>query len=87
MAISMIAAVNSTTATIAMRTAAFLISLLPRPCKPRRMSQTLSARPVEYEINSSQVNGNRKSVKNIRRGDIPGVEEDMVSAAITTPVL
>lgn len=83
----MIAPMSSSIVTIAIRTAAFLISFLTSPCMERLINHTLSANAVEYEMNSSQVKGNRKSTKNARSGDMPVVDEAIIWASMAAPVL
>lgn len=86
-AVSMAAPMSNSIATIAIRTAAFLISCPPNPCIERLINHTLSARPVEYEMNSSHVKGNMKSTANARIAGTPVVDPAMICASIETPVL
>lgn len=83
-AISIIAATNNVIAQIETKILALIISFFTLCCIIRRINQTLSAKAVEYERNSSHANGNIIKEKKTTMGGRPAV---MLSAAITTPVL
>ena len=69
MAVSIIAANSSITATIEMNLDAAINSLLPLRCTKRQISQTLSANAIEYARNSNQVNGKINKTAKAKRGD------------------